>query len=56
MIFQGNDSFDDNYVSEMRAFIGSIHAEEHNPWLATAEDGIRAHTTVMEARKKAGLE
>ena len=56
MIFQGNDSFDENYIEEMRAFIGSIHAEEHNPWLATAEDGIRAHATVMEARKKAGLE
>jgi predicted dehydrogenase len=56
MIFRGEDSFDQNYIDELRDFIVNIETGSHSPWLATGEDGVRSLRTVMAARTMAGLE
>jgi len=56
LYFQGHDSFDDNYVDELKTFINVIETSDHGKWLAGGYDGIRALRTVMAARKMAGLE
>lgn len=54
-VFGGFDSFDQNYIEEMATFINSIQDKKHHEPLATAEDGVRALETVLEARRWAGL-
>ena len=56
LFYRGEDSFDANYVDEMRAFTDLIATGFPNPWLATGEDGVRSLRTVMAARLKAGLD
>lgn len=53
--FQGTDSFDENYIDEMKSFIRSVETGVHQQPLATGEDGVAALYQVMEARQKAGL-
>lgn len=55
------DSFDENYVDELKAFIQAIEGGHQNPLLepcplAGGDDGVAALQLVMDARKKAGLE
>lgn len=49
LLFQATDTFDSNYIEEMATFIASIEQGQHLAPLATAEDGIRALYTVMDA-------
>jgi predicted dehydrogenase len=48
------DSFDDNYVDELRAFFNAIEGKDAGP-LADGYDGVAALQVVMDAREKAGL-
>jgi predicted dehydrogenase len=50
-----NDSFDQNYIDEMKSFIAAIQKGWHPYPLATGEDGIAALYQVIDAREKAGL-
>src|SRR6266446_3673187 len=49
------DSWDQNYIDEMKCFIKSIEIGQHQAPLATAEDGVKCLEAVMTAREKAGL-
>lgn len=54
--FYGEDSFDENYIDELKEFIHTIETGEPAKWLAGGYDGVRSLKTVMAARKMAGLE
>jgi predicted dehydrogenase len=56
VIMVAKDSFDENYIDELRHFISSVRLESHQEWLATGHDGVRSLRTVMAARQKAGLD
>jgi len=49
------DSWDQNYIDEMKCFIKSIETCQHQAPLATGEDGVKCLEAVMAARLKAGL-
>jgi myo-inositol 2-dehydrogenase/D-chiro-inositol 1-dehydrogenase len=49
------DTFDQNYIDEMKCFIQSIETGAHQAPLATAEDGIAALYQVMDARNMAEI-
>ncbi len=49
------DSWDQNYMDEMKCFIKSIEIGQHQTPLATGEDGVKCLEAVMAAREKAGL-
>jgi len=49
------DTFDENYIDEMKAFINAIEGKDRGP-LADGSDGVAALQIVMDARKKAGLD
>lgn len=53
--FAPRDTFDENYIDEMKAFIGAINGEDPGP-LADAYDGVAALELVMGCRKIAGLD
>jgi len=55
MAFQASDTWDDNYIDEMKCFLDSIQQGRHLEPLATGEDGVRALYTVMAIRAKAGI-
>ena len=54
-VLAATDSFDGNYIDEMRCFIKSIENGHHMPPLATGEDGVACLYAVMAAREKAGI-
>ncbi len=54
-ILSATDSFDRNYIDEMKCFVQSIETGQHQAPLATGEDGAAVHRIIMEAREKAGL-
>lgn len=51
--FVAQDSWDQNYMDEMKAFVARIDGEETLG--ATGEDGLRALEVCLEVRKRAGL-
>jgi predicted dehydrogenase len=53
---RSNDSFDQNYIDELKIFINAIETGDTGKFLATGDDGVRSLRTVMAARKMAGLE
>jgi len=53
--FHGNDSFDENYIEEMQAFIDLIDGKEV-PHAATGEDGLAVLELILVAKKTAGIE
>lgn len=54
-VFIGTDTWDQNYMDEMQCFISSIKNKIHTYPLATAEDGVRALYTVMDAYNVAAI-
>jgi len=52
--FAGDDSFDDNYVEEMQAFIDRIDGKETVG--ATGAEGLAVLDICLEVRKQAGLD
>ncbi len=54
-VLVATDSWDQNYMDEMKCFIKSIEIGQHQAPLATGEDGIKCLEAVMAARLKAGL-
>ena len=56
LVLAANDSYDQNYMDEMKAFIRSIETGQHQEPLATGEDGVENLLHIMQARWKAGLE
>jgi len=54
-VLAATDSWDQNYIDEMKCFIKSIEIGHHQAPLATGEDGVNCLKAVMEAREKAGL-
>lgn len=53
--YEAKDSFDENYIEEMQAFINAIEGKDAGP-LADGADGVAALQLVMDARKKAELD
>lgn len=49
------DTWDQNYMDEMRAFIASIELGKYQNPLATGEDGVANLYAIMQAREKAGI-
>lgn len=52
--YQAEDSFDANYVEEMRQFVEACRTGQMGD-LATGEDGVRCLEIIMQAREMAGI-
>jgi predicted dehydrogenase len=52
--YNGSDTFDENYVDEMKAFLDLIDGKPV-PHAATGEDGLRTLEIILKAKEMAGI-